>query len=130
MTRWTPEAKQKLREAMLGENNSQWKGEIGLSALHWWVRQHLPKPDKCQMCFEGPAYDLANVTGIYKRDLYNWKYLCRRCHMTFDGRLLARQKWQIRITQAHQSLLTIAQETQIQRLAQHFPICPGEIKLK
>lgn len=91
MARWTAEARQKLSEAMLGDKNSQWKADkVCITGLHKWVRQRLPKPQKCQMCFLKPPYDLANVTGKYTRELSNWKYLCRRCHMKFDGRLLER----------------------------------------
>lgn len=93
MARVSDEAIQRLRRERLGDKNPQWKGDnVGLNALHEWVRSRLPKPDKCQKCFEGPAYDLANITGRYTRDLSNWKYLCRHCHMWFDGRLLARDK--------------------------------------
>lgn len=69
-------------------NNPNWSGDdVGREALHDWVRRRLIKPDKCEKCGLVPPYDLANVTGIYSRDLNNWKYWCRRCHMTDDGRM-------------------------------------------
>jgi len=94
-TRLTPEHRQKISQSRLGDKNPMWKADkVGYHALHGWLKTRLPKPENnlCQRCFNGPAYDLANVTGIYKRDLSNWKYLCRRCHMWFDGRLAARDK--------------------------------------
>jgi hypothetical protein len=75
------------RELML-RNNPVWKGDgVGKPALHQWVRRRLYKPELCQECNFYNPYDLANVTGVYSRDLSNWKYLCRRCHMESDGRL-------------------------------------------
>jgi hypothetical protein len=70
------------------ECNGMWKGDnVGKWALHIWVRKRLPIPKLCQICNKTPPYDLANITGIYNRELQNWKYLCRKCHMESDGRL-------------------------------------------
>ena len=72
----------------LGEKNPYWKGDkVTYVALHLWVKTRLPKPEKCQDCNIKPPLDLANITGIYNRELKNWKYLCRRCHMLSDGRM-------------------------------------------
>jgi NUMOD3 motif len=85
---YSPETIEKLRVTKLGNLNPMWKGDsIQLNPLHRWVRRRLPTPDKCQTCNKAPAYDLANITGTYNRDLSNWKYLCRRCHMLVDNRL-------------------------------------------
>lgn len=54
------------------------------SAVHQWVRRHLPEPDLCEICHNKPPYDLANLTDIYNRDFKNWKYLCRSCHEKLD----------------------------------------------
>lgn len=71
----------------LGDKNPQWKGnDVGMSKLHAWVKERLPKPDICPKCNLRKAYDLANK-GIYDRNLENWEYLCRKCHMESDGRL-------------------------------------------
>ena len=68
--------------------NAMWKGDkVGKSAMHEWVRNHLSQPELCEICNLKPSLDLANITGIYGRDLTNWKYLCRTCHMKSDGRL-------------------------------------------
>ena len=54
---------QKRSIAMLAEKNHQWKGDkVGYNQLHAWVKRRLPKPQFCEKCFNGPAYDLANVT--------------------------------------------------------------------
>jgi hypothetical protein len=69
-------------------NNPMWKGDrVGKIALHEWVRNHLTQPKYCEACNVKLSFDLACVTGIYNRELSNWQYLCRTCHMKSDGRL-------------------------------------------
>lgn len=71
-----------------GVNSHRWKGDaVGIDALHTYVRKNLPKPAKCQSCGEAEPYDLANISQEYKRDLSDWEWLCRKCHMIKDGRL-------------------------------------------
>lgn len=71
----------------LGSLNPQWKGDnVGYGKLHEWVKNRLLKPEICPKCKTRKAYDLANK-GIYNRDLNNWEWLCRYCHMKSDGRL-------------------------------------------
>lgn len=68
--------------------NGMWKGDdVGLNALHEWVRNRFPKPKFCQDCGEEKRLDLANISQEYYRDLTDWEYLCRKCHMTKDGRI-------------------------------------------
>jgi len=70
-----------------GELNSNWKGDdVGIDQLHFWVRRQLPKPDLCEICRVAPPYDLAN-NGTYDRNLDNWQWLCRSCHVWSDGRI-------------------------------------------
>ncbi|KKN74696.1 hypothetical protein LCGC14_0387380 [marine sediment metagenome] len=72
----------------ISEKNPQWKGDsVGLSALHEWLTLRIPKPNKCQRCNKAKPHDLANRRGNYNRDLNEWWWLCRRCHMEEDGRL-------------------------------------------
>lgn len=71
----------------LGSLNPQWKGDnVGYDKLHEWVKNRLLKPEICPKCKVRKAYDLANK-GVYNRDLNNWEWLCRLCHMKSDGRL-------------------------------------------
>ena len=65
-------------------NFGKLKENVGYVSLHLYVRQYFPKPDYCQICGQIKRLDLACVTGIYKRDFSNWKYLCRRCHKRYD----------------------------------------------
>lgn len=77
------------KHAYLAEHNSMWKGNnVSYGALHQWLRKRIPKPKFCENCKENPPYDLANKTRIYNRDFKNWEWLCRKCHMKKDGRII------------------------------------------
>lgn len=81
--------KQKMSKLKIGELNPAWKGEkVKYNALHDWVKWHFPKPNKCSICKEEKSYlDIANISQEYKRDLADWEWLCRKCHMVKDGRM-------------------------------------------
>ena len=80
----------------LSDNNPMWRGDkVKYAGLHVWIRSRLVKSKKCQKCKKVPPYDLANISQKYKRNLSDWEWLCRRCHMTKDGRrdkLIKRQR--------------------------------------
>ena len=79
---------QKTRELFRNENHFYWKGDdVGYASLHTWIKRRKPKPEMCEDCKKSPAYDLSNISGEYKRDINDFKWLCRRCHMKNDGRL-------------------------------------------
>lgn len=72
----------------LAEKNGMWKGDnAGLDAIHVWIRTRKPKPKLCVDCRKKPPIDLANISQRYKRELSDWEWLCRKCHMSKDGRL-------------------------------------------
>ena len=76
-----------MRIERRGSGNPNWVGDkIKRVGLHRWVRKHKPEPAFCEICGSKPPHDLANK-GIYDKNLDNWEYLCRKCHMTKDGRL-------------------------------------------
>ena len=79
----------KISEGRLRGNNPNWKGDlVGYAGLHDWVKDHIGnKPLLCERCNTKRALDLANKSGTYLRDLNDWWWLCRRCHMELDGRL-------------------------------------------
>ena len=83
----TKEARKKIGLSNIGKNNGMWKGQyVGIKALHLWVKKRIFKPIICGNCNLRKVRDLANK-GIYDRDLKNWEWLCRFCHMTKDGRM-------------------------------------------
>lgn len=72
---------------MMGPGNPKWKGDqVGYSGLHDWIRARKPKPDLCEDCKKKPPRDLANLSGEYLRDVNDYRWLCGKCHIIFDGR--------------------------------------------
>lgn len=72
----------------LSSLNGRWKGEgVGYNALHRWIKNRKTKIELCETCKIKKAIDLANISGEYKRDINDFRWLCRRCHMSEDGRI-------------------------------------------
>lgn len=70
------------------EQSGRWKGDkCGLVALHTWVRRRKQKPLLCEECKIISPVDLANISQEYKRDVNDFEWLCRKCHMVKDGRM-------------------------------------------
>lgn len=77
----------------MGSKNPQWKGTgVSYKSLHEWVRLHLIAPKICAVCTTTGRLDAANISGMYLRDLSDWRWLCRSCHMKDDGRLTTLQE--------------------------------------
>lgn len=71
-----------------GDKNPIWVGDkIGYEGLHGWIKRNKPKMELCECCNKNKSYDLANVSGEYKRDINDFEWLCRKCHMKKDGRI-------------------------------------------
>ena len=76
-----------LSKQKLGLNNPQWKGDnVSYKSLHEWIRKHKPKPKLCEKCGKEEPYDVANKSGEYQRNIDDYDWLCRKCHMIDDGR--------------------------------------------
>ena len=86
---FSEEHRKKISMALMGERNGMWKGDkIGpTSWLHQWIKARKPKPKLCECCKKEPPRDLANISQKYKRDVNDYEWLCRRCHMIKDGRM-------------------------------------------
>lgn len=79
------------RESYLGINlgikNHQWKGDkASYIAIHVWARSKMSGSKVCTKCGSSKNIDTANISGKYIRDLSDWEYLCRSCHMRKDKR--------------------------------------------
>ena len=78
-----------------GDKNNGWKGtRVKYSGLHLWVQKELGRADHCdgEKCSGvSERYEWANISGEYKRDVNDFEWLCRKCHMKKDGRYY---KWQ------------------------------------
>lgn len=72
----------------IGKNNKKWRGnKVGYGALHDWIKNHYGKASKCEnnSCLHiSETYDWANISGKYKREISDWKQLCRSCHKKID----------------------------------------------
>jgi hypothetical protein len=72
----------------LDERNIEWKGnKASRLAIHFWVIRRKEKPELCEECNKKPPFDLANISGKYLRDINDYRWLCRSCHMHTDGRI-------------------------------------------
>lgn len=71
------------------KENGMWKGDkVGYGALHIWISDRKPKPKTCPKCRKiTTKLELANISQKYKRDIQDFEWLCRRCHMLKDGRM-------------------------------------------
>jgi len=77
-----------ISEANAGNRNGMWKGDdVKRAQLHDWVRERKPKPKFCEDCGENPPKDLANISQKYRRDINDFEWLCRKCHMVKDDRI-------------------------------------------
>lgn len=77
------------RHGIENENNSQWKGDNAKYAgLHRWVTNHKKKFNICECCQKVKKVELANISGLYKRDIRDYKWLCRSCHRKRDKSFL------------------------------------------
>jgi len=75
-------------KAKTGIKNPQWKGDkVKYGPLHDYVKRHFAKKKLCEKCNVNLSYDLPNKSGKYLRDLTDWMWLCRKCHMVMDGRI-------------------------------------------
>jgi len=82
--KWTQEQKDRIK----GRSHHNWKGnKVGYYGLHSWVRRRKIKPDYCEECEENEPQDLANISGEYQRDVNDFKWVCRKCHVNSDQRL-------------------------------------------
>ncbi len=71
-----------------GAGNPQWKEDASYSALHQWIHGNYKKPDRCECCNSKGYVEAAKKDGYeYKKDIKSFEWLCRKCHMTKDGRL-------------------------------------------
>lgn len=78
----------KFLRSRKGRRNPNWRGNrVGNNGLHSWVQRNKPKPSLCVDCNIKKPIDLANISQEYKRDINDFKWVCRGCHMKEDGRI-------------------------------------------
>ena len=74
-----------------GEKNYNWKGDnAGVTAIHIWIRKNKPKQKNCEICGLPENYEnlgkleLSNISGDYKRDINDYRWVHHSCHFKFD----------------------------------------------
>jgi hypothetical protein len=69
------------------EEHNNWKGEgAKYIAKHMWIYRHHGKASMCEVCgIPGKKlYEWANISGLYKREMSDWKQMCPSCHRKMD----------------------------------------------
>jgi len=86
----TKETKEKISyfyKGKIRENNNCWKGDnVGKRGVHKWIESENGKAKNyiCKICQKKQAYDWANIDHKYKRDLKDYRALCKSCHKKWD----------------------------------------------
>lgn len=78
-----------------GEQHGNFKNSFNYNVLHKYIKARIKKPKVCEICKKKKPFDLAfknhkageNTPELYTRDLADWQYLCRSCHMKLDNRV-------------------------------------------
>jgi hypothetical protein len=65
----------------LGPANVKWRGDkVHYFALHGWVGRHKTKTGSCSQCGETRYAEWSNISHEYRRDLDDYRELCKPCH--------------------------------------------------
>jgi hypothetical protein len=68
-----------------GDKHGCWKGEDATYfSKHIYAKRHIKKPKRCPICNKIKGLDLCNIDHNYSRNLEDWFYACRGCHMKHD----------------------------------------------
>jgi len=92
--------------AKQNEQSHNWKKKVGYFAVHSWLYRNFGIPSKCENCGIEGKKNLNNKWTIqwaklkdkaYIRKRENFKALCSKCHINYDGTSVAGwnkgQKW-------------------------------------
>ena len=73
-----------------GVDSPNWKGDdASYKQLHSWLNKHKSKPQKCENCMKENKLELSFDHSLekYTRNINDYKWLCRSCHMKRDYKL-------------------------------------------
>ena len=75
--------------ALKGPDHYNWSGEdISRASLHEWLRDTYIKTGVCRKCGKKGKTDWANLSGKYRRSIYDFLELCRSCHSKMDNKIM------------------------------------------
>ena len=68
------------------EFRENFKEKFGFShsGIHSYIKKRFPKPNKCNICCKEGILELSNISGEYKKDLFDWQWVHKKCHMGYD----------------------------------------------
>jgi len=77
------------------KQHGNFKNSFNYSVLHKYMKSRKPKPEFCQICKKKKKLDLAfknhkagfKTPELYTRNINDWYYICRSCHMKEDNRV-------------------------------------------
>lgn len=74
------------RNCCIGEQSPSWKGnDAKYHAIHKWIRNHKPKPIRCENCNkEGKLHVAKKPDALYTRNFDDYLWLCPSCHDKLD----------------------------------------------
>ncbi len=58
--------------------------DMDYTTLHHYIKKIKPKPEYCEICNKHKPLELASKGHTYTKVPFDWKYLCRECHIEFD----------------------------------------------
>jgi hypothetical protein len=62
-----------------------WRGDNAhYNAIHVWVKKNKLMSFICEFCKQDKKLNLANISGKYNRDVDDFLWLCKRCHINYD----------------------------------------------
>jgi len=76
-----------LKETTKGIKNPNYnnlKKNPSYFGVHSYIRRYKPKPEGCEICGSKSKLELSSKTHEYKRDVDEYRYLCRSCHELYD----------------------------------------------
>jgi hypothetical protein len=68
-------------------NHGRWKpSDLSYAGVHSWIRRELGPATHCSNddTHESKRYEWANISGDYKRDINDYRPLCKSCHSKYD----------------------------------------------
>jgi hypothetical protein len=86
--------KKKLKKYGKRSKGRVFKKKLTYSGIHYWARTNIPKPKFCicPHCNKRKRLEIANISGKYKKEFSDWVWLCKKCHMIYDGLIGYRKK--------------------------------------
>lgn len=70
-------------------NRQKIKKNAGYNAIHIWIKKRKFKLDYCEICGgTEKRIELANISGVYSRNINDYRWVCSKCHRDMDGNTL------------------------------------------